>query len=427
MKFLFFSLTIALGMAAGAMGQNGSTLMTGSQTQTVVGQKVFYSGGNAGANLIGWSQSGASAGMFLQDSHFENPAVVIQRKGVDGDTASTPALSVIAGRETAFDGWVFVTHGCTVTGGDNSFLVANSGGFASSDGAYDLSNGQLSLGRKSVDFNKRNAIGDDGVTAKITWNGDSVRIPGQTLLYGDSAMTWSLADGRYATLTKLGAYSNSGGTISNNNGTIKNSGILDNFEGYSITFKTSGTVLMRAEANALYDPINTINSNVQNALNLKASVTDVSAKANATVVISAGAGLTGGGDLTTGRTISIDYARANTWAGKQTFASVAVTGTSWTGCLPVGTVSGNYTLTAADCGTVIRAAGGGTITLPGGLPVGFNVKVIQESGGQVTFAAGGGATLASRQGYTKTAGQWAVASLIVSAANNYVLSGDVSN
>lgn len=70
-----------------------------------------------------------------------------------------------------------------------------------------------------------------------------------------------------------------------------------------------------------------------------------------------------------------------------------------------------------------------TLTLPNSLPVGFNVRIIQGGTGQVTLAAGTGASYVNRSGYTKLAGQNAVGYLLVTAnsggsAAAYNFSGD---
>jgi hypothetical protein len=87
---------------------------------------------------------------------------------------------------------------------------------------------------------------------------------------------------------------------------------------------------------------------------------------------------------------------------------------------------------AADLGKRKRAtnASAVTVTLPNDREQGFSFLLCQAGGGQVTFAAASGATLHSRMGYTKTAGQWSEVSLTVDANSGgaaavWVLSGDV--
>jgi len=89
------------------------------------------------------------------------------------------------------------------------------------------------------------------------------------------------------------------------------------------------------------------------------------------------------------------------------------------------------TPTAAQSGSVLRLTAGGpvTVTLPATLPVGMSLTVVQAGAGQAQFVPGTGATLANRSGHTRTAGQHATVSVIVTAnagGNSAVwtLSGD---
>lgn len=100
--------------------------------------------------------------------------------------------------------------------------------------------------------------------------------------------------------------------------------------------------------------------------------------------------------------------------------------------LDVTTVSTTtYTLGSIDDGTVLKFthASGCTVTCPNSFSAGFNVGLLQTTSGQVTCVAASGATIINRQSFTKTAGQWATASLLVDANSNgtsahYVLGGD---
>jgi hypothetical protein len=86
----------------------------------------------------------------------------------------------------------------------------------------------------------------------------------------------------------------------------------------------------------------------------------------------------------------------------------------------------SYTLVAGDNGKIVTMdnAAAITLTVPAGLGAGFSVLIIQLGAGKVTVAASG-VTIVQRQSFTKTAGQYAVASLLAYAANVFALSGDL--
>jgi hypothetical protein len=81
----------------------------------------------------------------------------------------------------------------------------------------------------------------------------------------------------------------------------------------------------------------------------------------------------------------------------------------------------------SDNGLILRYTGtsAATFTLPaaGTLPEGFNCMVLQASTGQITF---GGATVNNRNSFTKTAGQYAIATILY-VGGIYIVSGEMSN
>lgn len=89
-------------------------------------------------------------------------------------------------------------------------------------------------------------------------------------------------------------------------------------------------------------------------------------------------------------------------------------------------ITGSVTLDDTYRGLTIifDSSSAGTITLPSNLPAGFNVTVLQINTGQVTMAAGSGAVLQSRQGFSKTAGQWAMIGITAYDQGSYVMVGD---
>ena len=91
----------------------------------------------------------------------------------------------------------------------------------------------------------------------------------------------------------------------------------------------------------------------------------------------------------------------------------------------ITTVSANYIITAADNGKVIQSTSATaiTITIPSGLPAGFNCTVVQMGAGQITFTG----TYFNRGNFNKTASQYAIVSILHMGSNNIIVSGEMSN
>ena len=94
--------------------------------------------------------------------------------------------------------------------------------------------------------------------------------------------------------------------------------------------------------------------------------------------------------------------------------------------------TGAITLAATDSGRIknCTAAGAVVVTLPNNMAVNFYVTIIQRGAGIITFNAASGATLTQRQAMYRTAGQYAMCTLVVSAnaggaAASYTLAGDL--
>ena len=89
----------------------------------------------------------------------------------------------------------------------------------------------------------------------------------------------------------------------------------------------------------------------------------------------------------------------------------------------------SYTLTSADNGKIITLNNASAITVY--VPyffIGFNCMMLQKGSGQVTLAINGSTTnIYNRYNFTKTAGQYAMLTLVCIEANKYVSSGDMSN
>ena len=95
----------------------------------------------------------------------------------------------------------------------------------------------------------------------------------------------------------------------------------------------------------------------------------------------------------------------------------------------ISTISASYSLASTDNAEVIKsdAASAITVTIPTGLPTGFNCMVLQYGAGQITFAAASGVTIINRNAYTKTLGQYAIATVLHLGSNIVVISGELGN
>jgi hypothetical protein len=96
-------------------------------------------------------------------------------------------------------------------------------------------------------------------------------------------------------------------------------------------------------------------------------------------------------------------------------------------------VTANYTLVAGDAsGTVLHSTAASAVTIT--LPQDTDATIAQESAipwrqygaGQITFAAGTGATLVSRGSVFHSAGQYAEGTVTKVAASTWLLSGDIA-
>lgn len=86
------------------------------------------------------------------------------------------------------------------------------------------------------------------------------------------------------------------------------------------------------------------------------------------------------------------------------------------------------TLSATDNGKVIYCTSGSAVTIAtvAGLGAGFSCMVIQGGAGQITFAQGSSTTLASYGSFLKTAGQYAVGSVVSPVADTFILGGNLT-
>jgi hypothetical protein len=133
--------------------------------------------------------------------------------------------------------------------------------------------------------------------------------------------------------------------------------------------------------------------------------------------------------------INIDWVRTGNDIAF-TLGNVSTTGTLTGGNSSTSSLSGfganintqsgtTYTIDATDNGKVIQTTGASaiTITIPTGLPTGFNCTIVQMGAGQITFSG----TYLNRTGFTKTASQYSVVSILHLGSNSILVTGEMSN
>jgi hypothetical protein len=86
-----------------------------------------------------------------------------------------------------------------------------------------------------------------------------------------------------------------------------------------------------------------------------------------------------------------------------------------------------YTLLTADNGKIITMnnASASTVTIPSGLPIGYNTTVIQLGLGQVGFT-GSGTTINSSEGKLNIANRYSAANIISYTTNTFILAGGLT-
>ena len=89
--------------------------------------------------------------------------------------------------------------------------------------------------------------------------------------------------------------------------------------------------------------------------------------------------------------------------------------------------SESYTLMSSDNAKILTFSSENnlTVTVPTGLPIGFNISIIQKGMGQIVFVAASGVELNNRGRFLSTVEKFSVASIICYASNVLVLTGDL--
>jgi len=109
------------------------------------------------------------------------------------------------------------------------------------------------------------------------------------------------------------------------------------------------------------------------------------------------------------------------------------TGAAWENAISIPdtgtTVSEQGTsraIVAGDANSFIYATAAITITVDDELAIGETINFVQNAAGAITFAAGAGVTLNSKDDALLTGGQFAGASITKKATNSYYLVGDLA-
>ena len=107
------------------------------------------------------------------------------------------------------------------------------------------------------------------------------------------------------------------------------------------------------------------------------------------------------------------------------------TGAAWENAIPdtgttVSEQATSRTIVAGDANSFIYSTAAITITVDDELAIGETINFVQNTADAITFAAGAGVTLNSKDAALLTGGQFAGASITKKATNSYYLVGDLA-
>lgn len=88
----------------------------------------------------------------------------------------------------------------------------------------------------------------------------------------------------------------------------------------------------------------------------------------------------------------------------------------------------NYTISLGESGAVVtfNSASPVTLTIPTGLPIGYNISVYQIGNGQVTISGASGVSVKNRLSIFKTAGKDSGVGIVCTATNTFHVTGDLT-
>ena len=262
--------------------------------------------------------------------------------------------------------------------------------------------------------------------------------------------------GNAATATKLAASKNINGVAFDGSADINAPAAAETLTGTTLKSTVTGSSLTSVGTLAnltVTNPIaGSVTGNAATATNLTGLTSSVatlnnlsgvntgdqtSITGNAANVTGLVAGANGGtGVANTGKTITLGGNLTTSGAFATTLTTTAATsitlptsGTIATMAANVVEVTGitSYTLVPSDNGKVITLNNplAITLTVPSGLSAGFNCLVVQLGAGVITFTVSS-TTIYNRGTKTKTAGQYAIATIVSYTSDNFITSGDMT-
>ncbi|MDB2657933.1 hypothetical protein N9Y73_01580, partial [Flavobacteriaceae bacterium] len=252
----------------------------------------------------------------------------------------------------------------------------------------------------------------DGVTSNIQTQldaiGSSSDINGGAI-DGTTIGASSASTGAFTTLTSSGATSiATGGGVVN----IASTGVMTTVEG---TLNVDEAVTLDSTLDVTGDTsVSTFDSS---------GATSIATTSGAVNVASSGAMTTVKGTLNVDEAVTLDSTLDVT--GNVTSSGGSISG--FDAALNDQT-STSYTLQSSDNGKVVTLnnASAITLTIPSGLGDGFNCLIVQKGDGQISLTASG-TTLINRQSHSKTAGKYAVLSIVNIGSDTLIVAGDTGS
>ena len=423
----------------------GSNTFTGLQTMTagITASHLYVSTGATFASLATFS-SGLSSGSTIT----VNNAIQVAQPA-----ANTTAL-ILRTRATNSNFITINATGGNVTVAPGTGVLRVTQGYGSSGTITNSSRGYLTLQGTDGDALSWDVTIDPSTALSASRTLTCPNLSG-TLAVVNAAQTFSSLQSFTAGITANALYVSTGATFASrpsfpsglttdnlwvtNGATFAGTSVhtgLGTFNG-GITANNLWVTNGATFANNIFAP------NIVNSVNGITGAVGITAGSNITITQS---GLTftiassgGGGGMTS--TV------ANTFSALQTFTAGITANNLWVtnGATFAGAVSSDtgyrvsssavntqtgtsYSLTASDNGKIITMNNGATstVTIIGGLPVGFNATIIQLGAGSVGFTSASGVTLNSFASSLNMAGQHGAAAVISYATNIFNLSGTLT-